>query len=348
MTAWNRFWFSTSRRYSIGFFRILLCTWLIADFIDFLPAMDLVMKRGETFMDPCAGLRWIGRLVPPLADAADFLPALRIAACILAPLALVGLGTRFSLFLLALVNFTLRSYQNSWTYVGHASILPSIALFVLVVAPGVKAWSLDALLEAWRARRRGEKFVLFDRLAGPPAAVWPVHLILATAAIVYFSSGVAKVRWSAADWTSGRTLQWYLQGNGGDRRLGHWTQFFTARRETPPEQKFRDPWGLDKIVNSTMSTPAGRALGSSLPACACLAWATLLLELAFPALFFLPRPAQYALLAAATAFHAGIGVLMGIDFGGWATLFLAAVDWNAVLRRAGEILPGLHASRRDN
>ncbi len=344
MNAWNGFWFATTRRYSVGFFRIVLCAWLFADFLDFLPGLDSLEGRGGAFMAPSLGLRWVLALAPGVA-LGDLMAACRAAAWVLAPLALLGIGTRFSLFLLALANFALRAWHSSWVYVGHASILPSIALFVLAVAPGVRAWSVDALLEAWRERRAGGKFLLRDRLAGPPAAVWPVHLILACAAVLYFSAGVAKLRWAGGDWLTGRSLQWYLQGNAGQRRLGDSTQFFSARPDAPAELRFRDPWGLDKIANSTLSTPAGRAVGRSRALCAALSWGALLLEIAFPLVFFVPRFAQYALLAAAALFHAGIGALMGIDFGGWAVLYLVAVDWNALIARAGDVLPGIHSSR---
>lgn len=344
MSAWNRFWFATSGRHSVGFFRVLLCAWLCADFIEFLPGLDSLMGRGASFMAPSAGLRavlWLTRET----DAGGLGEIGRALAWVLAPLALLGIGTRFSLLLLAVVNFALRAWHSSWVYVGHASILPSLALFILAFAPGVRAWSVDALLEAWRDRRRGRGRPLLEALAGPPAAVWPVHLILACAAVLYFSAGVAKLRWGGRDWITGRTLQWYLQGSAGQKRLGDSTQFFTARRDVPAEARFRDPWGLDRIANSTLSTPAGRAVGSSLAACAAAAWGAMLLELAFPLVFFLPRPAQYLLLASAALFHAGIGALMGIDFGGWALLFLAAVDWNALLTRPGAFLPGLHSAR---
>ncbi|KAF0242105.1 MAG: hypothetical protein FD180_4088 [Planctomycetota bacterium] len=344
MKRWNAFWFATTPRHSIGAFRIILCAWFVEDFLSFLPGLDSLLVRPGDWLVPSAGLLWMGRFLP-LLEAGDCLTALRVFAWILAPLALLGIGTRFSLIALALVNFLLRSWHSSSVYVSHASILPSLALFVLALAPGVRAWSVDALLEAWRSRRRGERFLWADRLAGRPAAVWPIHLILAAAAVVYVSAGVAKLRWAGGDWLSGRTLQWYLQGTAGKKRLGDSTQFFVANRDAPAGVKFRDPWGIDRIANSTMSTSAGRTVGSSRALCAAFSWATLALELGFAFLFVLPRAGQYALLAGAAAFHAGIGALMGIDFGGWAVLFLAAVDWNSVLRRAGEFLPGLHASR---
>ncbi|MEK7467489.1 MAG: hypothetical protein AAB074_08770 [Planctomycetota bacterium] len=345
MKRWTSFWFATTNRHSIGAFRIFLCAWFIGDFLDFLPALDVLLRRPLGLEVPSAGYRWLPPIIPASWEPAETLAVLRGFAWILAPLALLGVGTRFSLLALALVNFALRSWHSSWVYVAHASILPSLALFVLAFAPGVKAWSVDALLEAWRSRRRGEKFAWAERLAGRPAVVWPVHLILAAAALIYVSAGVAKLRWAGGDWLTGRTLQWYLQGTAGKKRLGDSTQFFVADREAPAEARFRDPWGIERIANSTMSTPTGRAVGSSRALCVALSWATLFLELGFALLFVLPRAGQYALLAGAALFHAGIGALMGIDFGGWAVLFLAAVDWNAVIRRAGEFLPGLHASR---
>lgn len=336
MTRWNRFWFSASRRYSTGAFRFLFGLWFLCDGADFLAGISAVASRPRAFFEPCAGLRWAGG-----GFWLDQVDALVPAAWVLAVAVTLGAATRPSLLALAIVNWILRGVHNSWAYVGHASILPSLALFVLALAPGVKAWSLDGLLEALLARRRGEPGRLLDRLAGPPAAVWPAHLLVALLAIQYVAAGVAKVRDAGGDWFTGQTLMWYLEGNAGQKRLGDSTQFFSADRSTPREKLFRDPWGLDKVANSTLSTGAGRAVAKSRTICALLSWFTLLVELAFAAVFWLPRFWQYALFGSVLAFHAGIGVLMGIDFGGWAAILLVTLDWNAVLTRAGELFPGM-------
>lgn len=344
MTAWNRFWFSVSRRHSVGIFRILLGAWFLLDFAGFLPALDEVARRPAGLMTPCAGLRWTGL---SQADPAALVALLRPAAWILAAAATLGAGARFSLLALACVNAALRSLHNSWGYVGHASILPALTLFILAFSPGAADWSLDSLLGWLASRARGAARPLLDHLAGRPSAVWPVHLVLLTIAVVYFAAGWEKIRDGGRSWLDGRTLQWYLEGRAHSKRLGDSTQFYSARRDAPADTLFRDPWGLDKVCNSAPPTPTGKKVARSLALCAALSWATVLMECGFFLIFFLPRRLQYLLLALLAAFHAGIGHMMHIDFGGYVVLYLCAIDWNAVARSLDSFLPGVGRAREE-
>ncbi|MBI2920285.1 MAG: hypothetical protein HYY18_04290 [Planctomycetes bacterium] len=345
MTALSRFWFATSRRYSMGIFRIILGAWFLLDFAGFLPALDEIARRPAALMSPCAGLRWSGL---SQADPAALVALLRPAAWVLAAAATLGAGTRFALLALALVNAILRSLHNSWGYVGHASILPAFTLFILAFSPGAADWSLDALLGWLAARLRGAARPLLDRLAGRPAAVWPVHLVLMLVAVVYFAAGCEKIREGGRSWLDGRTLQWYLEGRAHSKRLGDSTQFFSARRDTPTDRLFRDPWGLDKVCNSAPATATGKRVAGSRALCAVLSWATLFLECGFFLVFFLPRRLQYVLFLLLAAFHGGIGHMMRIDFGGYVVLYLCAVDWNAVVRALDSFLPGVGRARESS
>lgn len=327
MTAWKNFWFSTGPRHSTGVLRILLAGWILLDCVSFLPGLSAVAARPESLFFPAAGLRWFG-----IGWPGDWIPVLVPAAWVLAAAAFVGAGTRVSLLGLAAVNWILQGFASSWVYVGHASILPAVALVILAFSPGVRAWSLDALLEALARRRAGDPQGLFRRLAGAPIPAWPVRLILAVLALTYLAAGIAKIRDGRADWFSGRTLQWYLEGQAGQKRLGDSTQFFVARRSAPAEARFRDPWGLERIANSAGPSRLGKLVARSRAACAVASWLSAVLELAFVLVLFVPRAAQAALLVSMALFHGGIALLMGIDFSGYVVLYLAVLDWNAVLR----------------
>jgi hypothetical protein len=322
----------------MGAFRIVFCLWLMLDAMDFLGALPALHSRNEALLQPCAAFRQLGLSGEPDASFAQAAP---VAFWILAAASTLGAGTRFSLLALALLNLLLRGWQNSWVYVGHASIAPAFALFVLAFSPGVASWSVDALANWLWDRRLGRAGPLRTALAGPPAPVWPVHLLLAVLSVFYFASGVAKLRDGGASWATGRTLQLYLDGRFGDRRLGDSVQFFTADPSAPASARFRDPWALSQIANSASATPAGKRIAKSRSACAALAWATILMECGFWLIFVLPRRGQLALLLSFAAFHFSIEALMRINFASWTVLYLAAVDWGAAGRALDAAFPRL-------
>jgi hypothetical protein len=230
----------------------------------------------------------------------------------------------------------LRGFDNSWGYVGHGSQAVAFALIILAVAPGATSWSVDRLIRwlvdpAFRARYS----TVFRALNGPPIPVWPVHLILAVVSIFYFSAGVAKIREGGSSWLSGRTLQWYLNGNGGAFQDGEYVQFFSADRKftegrNAAEVKFRDPWGLDDVVSLTMSSPQGRVIAQSQFVCMLLAGATVAFECGFILIFFLPWPLQYALLLCGAMFHWSIYHLMNVHFEEYMVVYLVLFNWRSL------------------
>lgn len=333
---WAEFWFSTSSRYSLGFFRVLFIGWLAVEYIEFVPTVPKLAFRPEEFFFPCAALRWIGLQEWPGA----WLPGLGSAAWVLLATAGFGLATRFSLILLAVLNFLLRGFHNSWVYVGHASIIPALVLLTLAVSPGIRSWSFDAVIEWFRMRRTGQSRSFWEALTGGPVAVWPIHLTLALLALVYLASGLAKIGYAGSSWLSGRTLQFYLSGRSYEKRFHVPVQFFSADPEAPADVRFRDPWGLQRVMNLGRDLPFARRIGRSQAACAALAWATVIVECTFVLVFFLPRWGQYLLLASMTAFHIAIGQMMRIDFSGYMICYLVLIDWNALIGRMGEFLPG--------
>jgi hypothetical protein len=84
----------------------------------------------------------------------------------------------------------------------------------------------------------------------------------------YLSAGVAKIREGGSSWLSGRTLQWYLNGNGSTFQDREYLQFFSADKKftegrKAAEVRFRDPWGLDDVVSLTISSQQGRIVARS-------------------------------------------------------------------------------------
>ncbi|MEZ4381362.1 MAG: HTTM domain-containing protein [Nannocystaceae bacterium] len=195
------------------------------------------------------GLLALPTLAPRTTDAlgVGLLLALLLAALGPAPrlATLIALGLYFAYF---------SQLLNLGSVIRKTNTAPQV-LLVLAAAPG-----LDAPLCSANAS-------------------WPLDLIRALVALVYFASGVAKLRAAGLGWVNhGRTLQAYL--------LEHWL---------------------------LLDTQAGRRLAGRRRVCAALSAATLAWELSAPLLLLAPSIAP-AWVACALLFHAGTLVTMRINY----------------------------------
>jgi hypothetical protein len=132
----------------------------------------------------------------------------------------------------------------------------SILLFYLMLTPCDATWSVSA----WWQRRSG------------PVRIypWPLRLLLIQMTIIYFATGLFKLRGS--DWHLGRALSMVL----GDPAWTRWS--------------FAD-WPLPGWLLLTLT------------------WTTLVWELAFPFCLFFPRLRVPALLMG-VGFHVGTGITL--------------------------------------
>lgn len=322
---WDRLWFAPTDRYQIGIFRVFLLAWFgyyyaTSPFLN----MEYYASLPLEFLDLCFPARWLPLPVPYLAS---WIPPLRVAALTLVATSLVGLATRPSLIVLALLNLYLGGVRNSWGYTAHAAALPSLVLVVVACAPGVSTWSVDALIEAALARRRGAPVDLRRRLLGAPVPVWPARLILVLLAAVYFAAGVSKIRHGGWAWTDGRTLAFYLSGGSlrGER------QYFTVRPGTREEEKWRDGFGLEGFANVARPTRLGLDLAKRQTVTRAVAILTVLFETTFP-LALLGRPFLSLYLVAGLLFHLGVESTMRINFNAYLVCYLLFINWVGLAR----------------
>ncbi len=238
---WSRYWFQTSARYHYGIFRILFVTGFFL-----LPvALSRLGARGRPGVarrpPRCAERRTGGPRAAGAAAAAP--PAARRATLwlgpvivILAVLAAVGIATRASLVALAATYLYAGSILNSYGFVSHDTTLPMIVLLVLAFSPGVTTCSLSAYL-----RRRSASGSWTG--LGAKVPVWPARLILVVLALIYFSSGYAKLRETGIEWGDGKTLQTYATD---PQPAPYFLQDPDADREA-----FRDLVGLESFLYSS-------------------------------------------------------------------------------------------------
>ena len=235
---------------------------------------------------------------------------------ILAVLAALGIATRASLIALAATYLYAGSILNSYGFVSHDTTLPMIVLLVLAFAPGVTTCSLSAYL-----RRRSASGSWTG--LGAKVPVWPARLILVVLALIYFSSGYAKVRETGIEWGDGKTLQTYATD---PQPAPYFLQDPDADREA-----FRDLVGLESFLYSS-GTPTSllRTLAGNDLMMAAIATMSLLWELTFPIVIFVRRLLPWY-LGVGLAFHVIVALSFGLySFYSFPLCYLVFVDWTRV------------------
>ncbi len=348
VAKWNRFWFEPTSQYQFGVFRILFMVWFIAADRADRPLSVVLYPQSPELMEPqfpVALLNALGELSVPYPIPEEYRAMVVAAFTLLLWTSLVGILTRPSLALLAVANLYFEGLHSSFGLFSHATSLPSLALLVLAAAPGSTSWSGDGvLLWFWRnVRHRGSfKSDLFRSLAGPAVAPWGPRLILVLLAIVYFASGVSKLRHSGLQWADGETLNYYLSG----KSITNWTQF-VADPAVLLSQDWRDGVGVGAYLYRAIPTPPGVFIARHRALTCVLSILTLLFELGFP-LVFCGRRWRIFFLLAGVGFHTGTAKLMGIPFWGYTVMYLAVIDWRGALEatlRRGKSRPSRSCSK---
>jgi hypothetical protein len=132
-------------------------------------------------------------------------------------LALIGLFTRFSVFVFALGTWIFIAHAYSYGDRHHTQALFCIFLMLLAFAPSGDRLSVDALL---RRRRPGAP----TEPRRVDTAMWPLKLAHVLLAMTYFSTGFTKLVWGGFRWMNGYTLQSYTftDAMNRDMPVGIW------------------------------------------------------------------------------------------------------------------------------
>jgi len=107
----------------------------------------------------------------------------------------LGVMVRFVGPVFALLTLGWVSYHSSWGQLLHFEHLFTIHVLILAVAPSADAWSLG----------RSDP-------APPPSTRygWPIRLLCLATVVTYLLSGIAKLRFSGADWFDPDTLATHI------------------------------------------------------------------------------------------------------------------------------------------
>jgi predicted DCC family thiol-disulfide oxidoreductase YuxK len=199
--AWTRFWFAPSDPMDLGVSR-LVCLGLLA--ILYLPAdWSLWAGVSRDFWIPTTFFRLFDIPVLPASSLLVLQTAWKAALC----LAAIGLWTRPSLIVAAAVSPYLLGLPHNFGKTHHFDALVVLVLIVLAASRCGDAWSIDAL------RRR----IRHPQAAAPrppsPEYTWPIRAVWSLMAIVFFSSGLAKLRTSGLRWAFSDNLSILLQSS---------------------------------------------------------------------------------------------------------------------------------------
>jgi hypothetical protein len=205
---WNAFWFPTTSTVPLAICRILMVAaqlfWLIQGMGD----QYGLLARNSAFITPQWLIRAVVAVVPRdvLFTSSGF-HALYAITMVAGVLALIGLGTRVSLFIFALGNWFFIAHLYSYADIHHPEAVFSILLMLLPFAPSGDSLSIDALL---RQRKAGGGALSHQS----DMAMWPLKTAWALMALTYFSTGLTKLVFGGFRWMNGYTLQAYLLADG--------------------------------------------------------------------------------------------------------------------------------------
>lgn len=210
--------------------------------------------------------------------------------------ACVGLGTRWLLWPLAILQLYMVGVQYNFGKVGHGETVLVLGTFFLAASRCADAFSIDALL-----RRRRDP---------PGSAVpsgeytWPVRIFWIQMSLVFFCAGLMKMHRSGLDWA--------LSDNFRNTLLA---QHYYG------DQGPMLSWGLTIAEYPLL--------------CKTMAMGALVMELVFP-LVLISRWARWIIVPLGLLMQLGIGLLMGVWFTKYLAGYLFFVPWDRVIVRRFE------------
>lgn len=202
---WDAYWFPEETPLYLCMSRIMVVGIQLLFFLPSLTKHFGLLDKNPHFIDPQVIISAIARVFPRDAyfTHANF-TALYWIMVVAGILALVGLFTRPSVFVFALLCGFFVAHEYSYGDRHHTEALWTIFIMCLAFSPSGARLSVDALL-----RRRGGT-------AEPDttdSAMWPLKFAHVLLAMTYFSTGASKIIAGGLTWMNGYTLQWYTFGD---------------------------------------------------------------------------------------------------------------------------------------
>lgn len=215
------YWFKSAPLFNLDVVRIILCATILFQitlFSDYHGKIDETEALPPELFRPIFLLKilhlplgwgfsetgvWAVQISPAFVHG-------MLSLCIVSGgLALLGVFTRFALFIFACTFFYVQGYLYSFGDFHHSEAIGCIALFALAFSPVGRAISVDRLRVV---HRTGEPLFGVDEYS--PFAGWALIFIQWFFVAMYWSAVASKLGSGGLDWANGYTLQYYLARDG--------------------------------------------------------------------------------------------------------------------------------------
>jgi len=287
LNRWWEFWFRPAEAADLGVARLLFFGLLALFYLpyDFSGWGDV----SRAYLQPL----WLFQNLHLPLFSPTTLHAMQIVWKIALATAAVGLLTRLSIVVVAVLGTYLLGLGHNFGQTYHFDALLVLAFWILAFSRAGDAWSVDT----WRRRTSHPGAA---EAQADPEYRWPIQLILVAQALVFFAAGVAKL------WTSGS--EWFVSN--------HLALLLQRVQYNISDADPLVSWG------SYISTHAwlyhGMAIG------------TVIVETAYPVALF-SRRLRVPMVLAGIGLVVGIRALMGPTFEHFLLINLFWVPWHRVV-----------------
>jgi hypothetical protein len=179
---WFAFWFEPSRPGDLGLSRLLFFGGLLVMYLNVDVSEWGTVSRA--FWRPTAFFAALG--LQPLSEGS--LDALQTIWRIALACSAIGMFTRTSMTVSALLGFYILGLPHNFGHTYHFDALLVIAMAILAMSRAGDAFSVDR----WRT----------GKPPPPPSGeyTWPIRMIWVAMSLVFFAAGVAKLRHGGLEW----------------------------------------------------------------------------------------------------------------------------------------------------
>ena len=296
---WNHFWFEAASPDNLGLCRIILYGVMFLFYVltprlfpswgylqDFAPWGSV----SRVFWRPV----WLFSLLHLPLVSTQALAVMQIVWRAALLLSCIGLFTRISTAISFALGLYLFGVPASFGKIHHMDHVLIFAFLIMAFSHCGDAWSIDALIRKARVGASREPSVTSGEYT------WPVRMIWAVMAMIYFAAGVSKVRHSGFEWINSDNMSIFL--------ISH----------------------AYHIANAEPLTSWGPVLARGVWIPRLMAASAMTLELTLPFALF-SRPARRVLVPGVAAIQFGIALLMGPNFYQLILCQLLWVPWDRVV-----------------
>ena len=208
---WDRYWFPNAPLLDLAMLRIIAVGaqlgLMLLDPRYQLFRLTEATKLLDSYYKPLPFLRPIVFALGGHKITAHEIQGLYILALVFGFCALIGLFSRYAMFLFAFSYAIIQLWLLSFGDIHHPEAAMTAALIFLALSPSGAVLSVDAMLRKQQSLK--EQLLATDHLAK-----WPILLLQWFFGLMYISAFWAKLWVGNFHWANGFTLQYYLAEDG--------------------------------------------------------------------------------------------------------------------------------------